>query len=70
MLSAFVSKRGIGSDTASKIIAHADIKMIMRYAHPTPENKRRAVEKLGELPKTRNDQGRVHEIPRCIQDNV
>lgn len=38
--------RGFDSVTASKNLGHADIKMTMRYAHPTPENKRKAVEVL------------------------
>ena len=35
--------------TVSRILGHASIQMTMRYAHPTPENMRRAVDKLGEL---------------------
>lgn len=34
------------SVAASKILGHSDIKMTMRYAHPTPENKRKAVNVL------------------------
>ena len=34
--------------TTAEILGHADIKMTMRYAHPTPENMKRAVEKLAE----------------------
>ena len=37
---------GIDIVTVSEILGHSDIKMTMRYAHPTPENKRHAVEKL------------------------
>jgi len=33
--------------TVSKILGHSSIQMTMRYAHPTPENMRQAVEKLG-----------------------
>jgi len=40
----------------------------MRYAHPTPENKRRAVEKLGEVfeksgKKPESVEIKVHAIP-------
>jgi len=40
---------GVDLVTVSKILGHASIQMTMRYAHPTPENMRRAVEKLGEF---------------------
>lgn len=41
----------VGTDlvTVSKILGHSSIQMTMRYAHPTPENMRRATEKLGEF---------------------
>lgn len=35
--------------TVSKILGHSSIQMTMRYAHPTPENMRRAVERLAEI---------------------
>jgi integrase len=35
--------------TLKEILGHATIQMTMRYAHPTPENKRRAVEVLSAL---------------------
>ena len=40
---------GVDLVTVSKILGHASIQMTMRYAHPTPENMRRAVECLGEM---------------------
>jgi integrase len=35
--------------TVSKILGHSSIQMTMRYAHPTPENMRRAVERLSDM---------------------
>ena len=40
---------GIDLATVSKILGHSSIQMTMRYAHPTPENMQRAVDKLGEF---------------------
>ena len=40
---------GIDLVTVSKILGHASIQMTMRYSHPTPENMRLAVQKLGEF---------------------
>lgn len=37
---------GVDLVTVAEILGHADIKMTMRYAHPTPENKRKAVNVL------------------------
>jgi len=37
---------GIDLVTVSEILGHSDIKMTMRYAHPTPENRRKAVNVL------------------------
>lgn len=39
---------GVDLVTVSKILGHASIQMTMRYAHPTPENMKLAVEKLSE----------------------
>jgi hypothetical protein len=38
---------GVDLVTVEEILGHSSIEMTMRYAHPTPENMRRAVEKLG-----------------------
>ncbi len=40
---------GIDLVTVKEILGHATIQMTMRYAHPTPENKRHAVEVLSRL---------------------
>ena len=40
---------GVDLVTVSRILGHASIQMTMRYAHPTPENMKRAVDKLGEM---------------------
>jgi integrase len=40
---------GVDLVTVKEILGHATIKMTMRYAHPTPENKRHAVEVLAAL---------------------
>jgi integrase len=37
---------GVDLRTVQELLGHADIKMTMRYSHPTPESKRRAVELL------------------------
>jgi integrase len=59
---------GIDLVTVKDILGHASIQMTMRYAHPTPENKRRAVEKLGEVfeksgKKPESVEIKVHAIP-------
>jgi integrase len=43
---------GVDLVTVKEILGHATIQMTMRYAHPTPENKRRAVEVLSGLIKS------------------
>ena len=40
---------GIDLVTVKDILGHSTIEMTIRYAHPTPKNKRRAVEKLEEM---------------------
>ena len=40
---------GVDLVTVAEILGHADIKMTMRYAHPTPENKRKAVNVLAAI---------------------
>ena len=40
-------REGVDLVTVSKILGHSSIQMTMRYAHPSPENLKRAVEILG-----------------------
>lgn len=40
---------GVYFVTVKEILGHATILMTMRYAHPTPENKRKAVDVLARL---------------------
>jgi len=40
---------GVDLATVSQILGHSDIKMTMKYAHPTPENKRNAVNVLASI---------------------
>jgi len=35
--------------TAAEILGHADVKMTMRYCHPTKADKKAAIEKMGEI---------------------
>ncbi|MBU1008480.1 site-specific integrase [Candidatus Dependentiae bacterium] len=41
---------GVDLVTVSKLLGHSSITMTMRYAHPTPENMRRAVDGLSAAP--------------------
>jgi integrase len=41
--------KGYDIKTIAELMGHRDIKMTMRYSHPTPEHKRRAVESLNEV---------------------
>ena len=40
---------GVDLVTVSRILGHSSLAMVLRYSHPTPENMRRAVDKLGEF---------------------
>ncbi len=37
---------GVDIVTVKELMGHKDIKMTMRYSHPTPEHKKQAVERL------------------------
>ena len=47
---------GIDLVTVKEILGHSTIEMTMRYSHPTPENKRKAVEVLASVFEARHDQ--------------
>jgi integrase len=57
---------GIDLVTVSRILGHSSIQMTMRYAHPTPENMRLAVQKLGEF----FDRGGAKVEPRKIRPSA
>lgn len=40
---------GVDVKTIQELMGHRDIKMTMRYSHPTPEHKRKAVEMLNQV---------------------
>lgn len=37
---------GVDVKTIQELMGHRDIKMTMRYSHPTPKHKRKAIEML------------------------
>jgi integrase len=57
---------GIDLVTVSRILGHSTIQMTMRYAHPTPENMRRAVEKLAEKSDQTRQKVDMVEIPKPV----
>jgi integrase len=59
-------EEGIDLVTVSKILGHSSIQMTMRYAHPTPENMKRAVEKLAEIHGQTRQKVDIVEIPKPI----
>lgn len=52
---------GVDIKTIQELMGHKDIKMTMRYSHPTPEHKRRAVEVLESIHTS------FHTIPQKAQ---
>jgi integrase len=42
--------KGVDIRSIQELMGHKDIKMSMRYSHPTPEHKKRAVKMLDEVP--------------------
>ena len=67
----FMVMGGIDLVTVSQILGHSTIQMTMRYAHPTPENKRKAVDVLGSIfkPGERKVGTNVAQEPLCDDVN-
>ena len=57
---------GVDLVTVKEILGHSSIEMTIRYAHPTPENKRRAVEKLEQIFNSEKQPKDFY--PDCIKD--
>jgi len=60
---------GIDLVTVKEILGHATIQMTMRYAHPTPENKRKAVDVLASLFDESGGKGPGNQPEKLAQDN-
>jgi len=56
-------RKGIDLVTVSKILGHSSIIMTMRYAHPTPENMKLAINSLGEILEGQGNQEKLGKIP-------
>lgn len=61
---------GVDLVTVSKILGHASIQMTMRYAHPTPENMRLAISKLGEILGSTRQKVDTVTIPKPISPSI
>ena len=53
---------GIDLVTVMQILGHSDIKQTIKYCHPTPENKRRAVNVLASV--IEQDEREKADIPK------
>ncbi len=61
---------GVDLVTVSKILGHASIQMTMRYSHPTPENMKLAVLKLGEILDPTRQKVDTITIPKPVNDSI
>ncbi len=61
---------GVDLVTVSKVLGHASIQTTMRYCHPTPENMRRAVERLGEIMDPSRQKVDTVKIKRLPSDSI
>ena len=66
MAATYMVTGGVDLATVSQILGHSDIKMTMKYAHPTPENKRNAVNVLAEIFDQKNE---GKEIEKSYNEN-
>ena len=57
---------GVDIRTIQELMGHKDIKMTMRYSHPTPEHKKRAVEKLDEVTSILTTYPKTEERPKVV----
>ncbi|MGB2763949.1 MAG: site-specific integrase, partial [Candidatus Aminicenantaceae bacterium] len=53
---------GIDLVTVKEILGHSSIEQTMRYAHPTPENKRKAVNVLASIFESRQEEKTSHNM--------
>jgi len=61
---------GVDIVTVSRILGHSSIQMTMRYAHPTPENMKRAVERLAEILDPTRQKDDTIKIPKPISPSI
>lgn len=61
---------GIDLVTVKEILGHTNIKTTMRYAHPTPENKRKAVNALAAILGEEIDINRPHEEESQVKTSL
>jgi integrase len=58
--------KGYDIKTIAELMGHKDIKMTMRYSHPTPEHKRRAVESLDQVTTFFTTPAKTVEMPKVV----
>jgi len=57
---------GVDIKTIAELMGHKDIKMTMRYSHPTPEHKRKAVETLEKVTSNLTTQANPEENRKVV----
>ncbi len=58
--------KGYDIKTIAELMGHKDIKMTLRYSHPTPEHKRRAVESLDQVTTIFTTPAKTVEMPKVV----